>query len=378
MSKNRNSAILQEIASRFQVTGEIKSVYPLGTGIINDSFIVKTASLETPDYLLQRKNKRVFQNIPGMMDNILKVTTHLKQKIIAAGGNPDREALTLTYTNTNELYTLDDNNEYWAMCLLIDDHKVYQKADTKNLVRAGGKGIGRFQYLLTDFEKPLIDTLPGFHNIRYRFEQWDGALKDDKSGRKKEIAKEIAFIESRGDSMLEFWEQIESGHIPVRITHNDNKISNILFNNNDEILCVIDLDTVQKSTVLNDFGDAIRSYANTGKEDEEDISRVDLNMDYFEAYTEGYLSEALQFLSPAELENLAFSAVYITYEQTLRFLMDYIDGDYYYKVDYPKQNLVRARAQKKLLESMEAKTPKMKELIRKQSLKATYLKEIRL
>ena len=166
--------------------------------------------------------------------------------------------------------------------------------------------------------------------------------------------------------MLSFWEKFENGTIPVRVTHNDSKISNFLFNKADgSLLCAIDLDTMMSSTLLNDMGDALRSYTNTGAEDETDLSKVSMSMPMFEAYLKGYLTKMGEHLSPSEIEYLAFSGIYITYEQTLRFLMDYIDGDSYYKIKYPEHNLVRTRAQYKLLCSMEEQLPQMNAFIQK-------------
>ena len=179
----------------------------------------------------------------------------------------------------------------------------------------------------------------------------------------KDLSKEIEWIEKRRDEMLAFWTKVEVGLIPIRVTHNDTKISNILFDQKGEVLCVIDLDTVLNSTCLNDYGDAIRSYANAGLEDDKDIDNVYLKMDVFESYTQGYLSEAKAFLIDEEVNNLAFSAKYITYEQTLRFLMDYIDGDTYYKTAYDEHNLVRTHAQHKLLQSMEENFEEMKDIV---------------
>jgi len=354
---------LIQIANQFILDGDVQSVEPLGEGFINDTYIVNTKDNQHPDYLLQRKNKNIFVNIPGMMDNIQRVTNHLKKKIVEMEGNPEREALTVIETRDGELYYQDQDGEYWAMCLLIKDHIIYEKADTKDLAKAGGKGIGKFQSLLSDFNEPLSDTLPGFHNMKFRFNQWDDVLKKDPVGRKTELETEISWIEERREKMLRFWDLIETGIIPKRVTHNDTKISNILFDSNNEVLCVIDLDTVLSSTALNDFGDAIRSYANTGLEDETDLDKVGLDIDIFKAYAEGYLSETLSFLSKSELENLAFSALYITFEQVLRFLMDYIDGDNYYKIKSPDHNLIRTKAQYKLLRSMEEHYPKMVSII---------------
>jgi len=358
--------VLNQIVSHFEIEGELADIQQLGQGFINDTYIVKTVDELGDDYLLQRKNKNVFRKIPGMMDNILKVTSHLKSKITQEGGDPERESLTLTKTKSGDLYIMDEQGEYWTMCILIKDHVHFENADTPELAESGGKGIGKFQAMMSDFDGNLVDTLPGFHNIRFRFEQWDESLKSDSAGRKKEVLEEISWIESRRDKMMEFYKLVESGQIPGRVTHNDTKISNILFDNNLEVLCVIDLDTVLRSPVLNDFGDAIRSYTNTGAEDDEDLTRVGLDMDIFSAFTRGYLSNAHPFLTEIEIDYLAFSGLYICYEQVLRFLMDYIDGDTYYQVKNAEHNLVRTRAQYKLLQSMEMQFSEMKEIVREQ------------
>ncbi|MDU1889506.1 MAG: aminoglycoside phosphotransferase family protein [Dysgonomonas sp.] len=343
---------LTQVGNQFTFEGTVKEIRPLGEGLINDTFFVETEG-NSPNYILQRKNKNIFKDIPAMMDNIHKVTTHLKKKIAAQGGDLMREALTVTPTKDNKLYYKDEDSEYWAACVCIEDTIAYEYADSPQLASQGGKGIGKFQAMLADMTEPLTDILPGFHNMRFRLKQWDEVLQKDPVGRKAEVAEEIGWIESRRDEMLALWEKFESGELPVRVTHNDTKISNILFDKQGEVLCVIDLDTVLSSMCLNDYGDAIRSYTNAGKEDDENLDNVYMKMDIFEGYTSGYLSEAKQFLTPSEVDNLAFSAKYITYEQVLRFLMDYIDGDNYYKVKYGNHNLVRTRAQYKLLQSME-------------------------
>jgi Ser/Thr protein kinase RdoA (MazF antagonist) len=213
-------------------------------------------------------------------------------------------------------------------------------------------------------KEPLTDILPGFHNIRIRFEQWDDVLQRDPVGRKAKVKEEIDWIDSRREEMLNFRKLVEDGTIPTRVSHNDTKINNILFDKNGEVLCVIDLDTVLNSTVLNDFGDAIRFYTNTGKEDDEKLDNVTMDMEMFRAFAKGYLEEAASFLTEKELEYLAFSAKYITYEQVLRFLMDYIDGDNYYKTKSEDHNLVRTRAQYKLLTDMEEKFNAMNDAIK--------------
>ncbi len=356
---------LTEVGKHFKFEGTVKEIRTLGEGLINDTFFVETEG-SSPDYILQRKNKNIFQNVPAMMENIHKVTSHLKKKIEAAGGDPMREALTVTLTTDNKLYYQDSEGEYWAACYFIPNTITHERADSPELAEQGGRGIGKFQSMLSDMKEPLTDILPGFHNMRYRFKQWDEVLAKDPVGRKAQVQKEIAWIESRREEMLAFWAKAESGELPTRVTHNDTKISNILFDTQGNVLCVIDLDTVLNSICLNDYGDAIRSYANTGLEDDENLDNVSVDMDVFEAYTKGYLAETASFLVPAEIENIAFSAKYITFEQVLRFFMDYIDGDNYYKVKNEKHNLVRTYAQYKLLQSLEDNYDKMCEIVNTQ------------
>lgn len=354
---------LTAIARNFKLEGQVEEVKPLGEGFINDTFIIKTVG-DSPNYILQRKNKNIFSPIPAMMDNIQKVCLHIKKKVEQAGGDPLREAMTIIPGTDGKLYFLDEEDEYWAVCLFINDTIAYDAAETPELAYAGGKGIGKFQSLVADLNEPLVNILPGFHDIRYRFKQWDAVLSKDPVGRKAQVAEEIAWIEDRKEEMLNFWKMVEEGIIPTRISHNDTKINNILFDKKGDVLCVIDLDTVLSSTVLNDFGDAMRFYTNTGLEDDENLDNVSMNLEIYKAFAKGYLEEAGSFLTEKELEYLAFSAKYITYEQVLRFLMDYIDGDNYYKTKSPEHNLIRTRAQYKLLQSMEEQYGQMQQAIK--------------
>jgi Ser/Thr protein kinase RdoA (MazF antagonist) len=351
--------MLLKIASQFDLEGSVSEIRPLGDGFINDTFVVKTAG-DAPDYILQRKNHLIFPDVPGMMENIKAVTEHIKSKV----HDPLRETLTIISSKDGKLYVEQDGN-FWAMCLFIPDTISPAKADTPELAYQGGLGTGRFQALLSDFDKPLNETIKGFHNIRWRFHQWDETIAADPAGRVEHLQEEISWIESRRTEMLDFWSLVEDGTIPMHVTHNDTKISNILFNESDgSKLCMIDLDTVMSSTSLNDFGDAIRSYANTGAEDDRNLDNVGMDIAMFKAYAEGYLHEQKASMVQSELDWLAFSARYITFEQVLRFLMDYIDGDKYYKISYPDHNLVRSRAQYKLLLSMEEQYARMCEIIK--------------
>ncbi len=343
---------LINIASKFAIAGKVKSVKPLGDGFINDTFVVETDDAFAPCYILQRKNKNVFKNVPAMMDNILNVTLHLKKKVRENEGDIFRNALTIIPVDKNLYYFQDEVGDFWAMCIFINETITYDKAESVDLAYKAGQGLGKFQLLMSDFENPLFDVLPGFHNMRMRFDQWDASLKKNAAGRICLVEDEIAFIESHRDEMLNFMTLIENGTIPKRVVHNDTKISNFLFNKNNDVECVIDLDTVMLGTCLNDFGDAIRSITNTGLEDDTNLDNVSMNRDLFDAYKKGYLSYADGFLTDIEKQYLDFSAKFITFEQVLRFLMDYIDGDTYYKIKYPEHNLVRTKAQRKLFETM--------------------------
>ena len=246
------------IASKFEIAGTITEIKPLGPGFINDTFIVKTA--EGAKFILQRKNHIVFPDVPGMMNNIIMVTEHIKAKVAAAGGDPMREVLTVVKRNAetlteeekalpySDLYYKDENGNFWAVCVFIEGSITYEKADTPALAYKGGQGIGKFQAQLADFTTPLSETIKGFHNIRWRFQQWEEAINADAAGRVKDLAEEISWIESRKEEMLAFWSLVENGTIPTRVTHNDTKISNILFDAEGEVLCVIDLDTCMSST----------------------------------------------------------------------------------------------------------------------------------
>ena len=348
-----------KITDKFDLDGVVVSIKPLGEGFINDTFTVTTEG-DSPNYILQCKNHAIFPNVPEMMNNIEMVTRHIKSKV----KDPIRETLTVTRTKDGALYYKDENGKFWAMCIFIPNTITYERADNTALAYQGGVGIGRFQSLLADFGKPLAETIKGFHNIRWRFQQWDEAIASNAAGRVKDLAEQISWIESRREKMLEFWSKVEDGTIPTHVTHNDTKISNILFDaDTKDVLCAIDLDTVMSSTSLNDVGDALRSYTNTGAEDDENLDNVSMDIAMYKAYIEGYLSEKKDSLVQSEIDYLAFSGLYITYEQVLRFLMDYIDGDKYYKTKCDGHNLIRTKAQYKLLCSMEEQYGEMTKIV---------------
>jgi len=349
------------IVRQFALPEPPTNVTPLGEGFINDTYLVDTES--EVKYVLQRKNGYIFKNIPGMVDNICNVTQHIRKKAAAQGLDPERSTIRLYPTWDGKFYFLDNKQSYWVCMYYIPDTICYDVASSPQLAWSGGAGIGLFQEQVADFTDDLAEVLPGFHDIRYRFGQWEAALAENRAGKVSALAREIDWIEQRKEEMLAFKVLIENQTIPSRVSHNDTKISNILFDKNGEVLCVIDLDTLMKSSVLYDYGDAIRSYTNTATEDEPQTNKIAVNLPFFEAYTQGYLSYAHRFLTQTEVEWLPFAAKYITYEQTLRFLMDYIDGNRYYKIRHPEHNLVRTHAQYALLQSMEKAYPQMQAVV---------------
>jgi len=352
---------LINLAGQFALEGTPTLVKPLGEGFINDTYLVCVDGSDKPAYILQRKNHIVFPDVPAMMENIRMVTEHIKAKV----SDPLRETLTVIPATDGKLYHKDADGNFWAVCLYIGETMTYTKADNPEMAYQGGLGLGQFHLLVSDFKQPLTEIIKGFHNIRWRFQQWDETVAADRAGRVADLAEEISWVESRRAEMLGFWEKFEKGIIPTRVTHNDTKISNFLFNAADgSLLCAIDLDTMMSSTLLNDTGDALRAYTNTGEEDDRNLDNVSMSMDMFTAYMKGYLEKMGDMLTDSEIENLAFSGLYITYEQVLRFLMDYIDGDRYYKIKYPEHNLVRTKSQYKLLTSMESQLEEMNKVVR--------------
>ena len=368
-----------ETVSLFDVQGKVEEVRPLGPGFINDTLIVACSDGDVRRrYILQRKNHNVFPDVAGMMNNIVMVCDHIKAKVEAAGGDPVREALTVirrrpeTMTETEkvmpypDLYYKDEDGGYWAMCLFIEGSVTYEMADTPALAYKGGQGIGKFQAQLADFTTPLSETIKGFHNIRWRFRQWDEALRRDAAGRVKDLAEEISWIESRKEEMLEFWSLVEDGTIPTRVTHNDTKLNNILMDAETRTArAVIDLDTIMPGSMLYDFGDSIRFGASTGAEDETDLSKISVDVHLFEVFAKGYLSTANKFLTPAEKDSLVTGAYLMTLECGVRFLTDYLDGDVYFKTKYPGHNLDRAHNQIALAKDILERQQELEEIIKK-------------
>jgi len=356
---------LKEIFGSFLADGTFSAATVSGSGHIHETFRVETAENDRDDYIIQRLNTKVFRNIPQLQENIERVTKHLYNKLlIIPGADVRRECLTLIPSRAGKTWIQDRDGNFWRMFIFISGHRSYDLGDSPQKAFEGGKAIGRFQAMLADLPgPPLHETIPYFHDIEKRLEAFDRVLKADRCGRARSVGELIDFVKRRADSMKVILRLGNEGRIPVRITHNDTKFNNILLDENDRALCVIDLDTVMPGYVHYDFGDAIRTAANTAPEDEPVLSKVNLDITLFRAYSEGYLSETRKTLNDTEKEYLAFAPQLITYIIGLRFLTDYLDGDNYFRIHHEHHNLQRARAQFRLVGSMEEQYDEMKKII---------------
>jgi hypothetical protein len=241
---------------------------------------------------------------------------------------------------------------------------VFDVVENTKIAYEGGKAFGIFMSLLADLPADtLTETIPDFHSMEKRLESFFSSIADDPVNRVKDIAAEINFIKQRAEQMLTIPKLIKSGLLPKRITHNDTKFNNILFDDTEHAMCIVDLDTVMPGSILFDFGDAIRTGANTAIEDEKDLTKVDINLPIYEAYTQGFIKSTRHTLTPVEIENLAFSARFMTFIIGLRFLTDFVDGDPYFRTLYPEHNLDRAKVQFRLVEQMELNAGKMREIV---------------
>jgi hypothetical protein len=357
---------LKALFNCFKTAGTFLKGEPFGSGHIHETFHISTAGSDQDDYILQKLNNKVFRNIPELQENIERVTGHLQKKISAI---PDsdirRECLILVHATDGKSWITDNYGNFWRMFIFIRDHRSYDIVDSPGKALEGGKAIGRFQALLADLPgEPLHDTIPFFHDVEKRIDNFISTLGKDPANRAGKTKTEIDAMLKRSDKMRIVHKLGREGKIPVRITHNDTKFNNILFDENDKSLCIIDLDTVMSGYFHSDFGDAIRTGANRGAEDDVNLSNVGMDITLFEAYANGYLSETRNTLNAVEKEYLAFAPILMTYEQTLRFLTDYLDGDTYYKIHHEHHNLQRTRAQLNLLESMEQQYAGMQKIIK--------------
>lgn len=365
------SAELEQIISKFQFQGELEAYCPHGNGHINTTY-----ALDFDDngvkhrYILQRVNQCVFKDVASLMDNVVNVTTFLHRKIEENGGDPEREAMSIVKTNTGASFLKDDEGYYRAY-LFVRDSASFDAVDSADTFKKSGIAFGKFQKLLSDYPAATLnETIPDFHNTKARYENFLKAVENNRSGRADTCQAEIGFVTQRKAVTGKLVGMIDRGELPLRVTHNDTKLNNVLFDKNSlDCICVIDLDTVMPGLALYDFGDSIRFGANTGAEDEKDLSKVTIDLDYFRAYAEGFLSEAGSSLTQAEIDNLAYASMLMTFECGMRFLTDYLDGDTYFGTAYPAHNLVRARDQFKLVADMEAHMAEMEAIVKEIAVK---------
>lgn len=349
---------LLHILSQFRTEGSLVSAEPFGNGHINDTLKVTDDKGEIR-YVLQRINHAIFTNVDMLQNNIHTVTSHIRKKLEARGEcDIDRKVLTFLPTKDGKLYYFDGDS-YWRVCLFIPRSKSYEEVNPE-LSYEAGKAFGDFQSMLADLpEGALGETIPNFHNMEFRLQQFRDAVQANAAGRLDEVKGLVGEIEKRAEAMCIQERLYREGKLKKRTNHCDTKVNNIMFDEDGKVLCVIDLDTVMPGFVLSDIGDFIRTGANTGAEDDPDLDKVGVNMPIFEAYTRGYMETAQSFLSPLEIGMLPYGGRLLTYMQTVRFLTDYINGDTYYKIHSPKHNLQRTEAQFKLLQSLEEHAAEM-------------------
>ena len=352
-----------EITKKFALVGNVADVKPWGAGHINDTFSVTTEDGE--HYCLQRVNQHVFHDVPSTMENIERVTKHIREKVIARGGDVAREVLNLVPTMENGYFVIDSNGEFWRVYDFVKKAHAFDVFEKAEIIEGAAKAFGRFQLDLADLPgERLHETIPAFHDTPKRFGDFIAAIERDEANRKEEVLAEIDFIRHRADEMSTIVHGIDAGDIPERVTHNDTKMNNVLFDEEtNECLCVIDLDTVMPGSSLYDFGDAVRFGASTGAEDEVDLSRVTISLKRFDLMARGYLSVAHKFLVPSEIQLLSFSCRLITLECGMRFLTDYLEGDKYFKTRREGHNLDRCRTQLRMVADMEEKRDEMEAII---------------
>lgn len=359
----------QETVENFQFEGEFLAIEPFGCGHINSTYAVYFKFINRPPvrYILQKINTNIFKEPYKLMENIFNVTQYLKNIIQTNGGNPERETLTVVKTKDNKLLYKDSKGNFWRAYKFIENATCYQTVERPILFYNAAKAFGKFQRLLADFPaQKLFESIPNFHNTVSRYNDFLKAVENNIAKRADSVKEEIEFVKARKNDCSIFLDLIDEGKLPLRVTHNDTKLNNIMMDNDtDEGICIIDLDTIMPGSILYDFGDSIRFGASSADEDEKDLTKVNMVMDLFEQYTRGYLSEASHTLVPAEIDNLAMSAKILTLECGIRFLTDHLNGDTYFKIHRENHNLDRARTQFKLVSDMENKMEQMNSIVNK-------------
>ena len=351
---------LLEVSRGFRIDYEYLGYETIQMGNVNRTYKV---NFRMPDgmpksFLVQNVNTYAFRNPVGLMENIDKVTEHIRAK------KPGQLALHFHHTAQRKTYIVDGKN-FWRMTNYVPSVTFNTVTDLK-VVRNAGKAFGEFQMDLADFDiSELTETIPGFHNTRQRYENFLQAVREDKAGRACQVQEEIDYLISVQDLACTLTDLQQQGKLPLRVTHNDTKINNVLFSPEDNsAMIVIDLDTVMPGLMGHDFGDAIRFAANFVEEDCSEYEKVGVNLEVFRAFAEGFLSKTAQTMTSQEIDTLALSCFVLTVELATRFLADYLDGDLYFKTNYPEHNLVRTRCQIALAKDMYKHLPEMEQIVR--------------
>lgn len=363
MKKSYN---FDSIVSNFKFDGKFIEARSYGCGHINDTFIAsfQQENKDNVKYILQRINTYIFKNPEELMENIKNITGHISKKVIEANGNPLRETLNIVQTIDNKDYYVSEDGDCFRAFIFINGAKTYEVVEEPIHMYKCGKALGKFQKQLADFDvEKLHETIKDFHHTKKRYDVFLEAIEADPLKRAESVKEEIKFVTDRAKDTEVLVNMIEEGKIPVRVTHNDTKFNNVMIDEaTDEAIAVIDLDTVMPGLALYDFGDSIRSGATTALEDETDLSKVNFDIELYENFAKGFISETKNALTPVEIEYLPFGAKLMTFECGMRFLMDHINGDVYFKVHRENHNLDRARNQFKLVKDMEDNMDTMKEI----------------
>ena len=361
-------AIVREVLSAYDFPATLLGAVRYGQGHINDTFCVICQPQEGDAirFILQGLSSAAFPHPDELMENFIGITSYLRNQVIEQGGDPMRETLSLVNTREGKPFYTDSNGKVWRLTPFIENTDCFQSA-TPELFEASARAFGRFQYMLQGYPaETLHESIVNFHNTEDRYAKFIAALEADKLDRAKDVQAEIDFVVSRKADCSVALQALRDGILPLRVTHNDTKLNNILIDRDThEGICVIDLDTTMPGLSINDFGDSIRFGANHSKEDEKDLSKVNFDIELYEAYTRGFIQGARGGLTEAELKYLPWGARLMTLECGIRFLTDYLDGDNYFRIHYPEQNLDRCRTQFKLVKDMEEQFEAMAAVIEK-------------
>ena len=364
---NMEEKNLLQLVSHFDVQGTVKSVKPLGNGLINDTYKVAMNEEDAPAYELQRINNAIFKDVELLQSNIEAVTAHLRKKLEEKQvADIDRRVLHFIKAETGKTYWREADDTYWRMMRFIPDAFTYETVNEK-YSHAAGLAFGEFEAALVDLPQQLGETIPDFHNMELRARQLKEAVQNNPVKRLSVVESMVEELNRNMEEMCKAEQLHRDGKLPKRICHCDTKVNNMMFDADGNILCVIDLDTVMPSYVFSDYGDFLRTGANFTAEDDPNLANVGFNMDIFKAFTKGYLTSAGAFLTPIEREHLPFAAKLFPFMQCVRFLTDYINGDVYYKIKYPEHNLDRAKNQLALFNSVCSHEEEMKNFIAENS-----------